>query len=105
MTYSYLPNMLLIAVPVTYAWRNELEIKAHQAISRAMGQPPPSRGGVMSRGGSRMQQQQRGTQFGHLQDAQVRTYIQLSSVYLTQCSCWNSNCCDCPWVLYFATTK
>ena len=72
--------MLLAAVPVTYAWRNELEIKAHQAISRAMGQPPPPRGGVMSRGGSRMQQQQRGTQFEHLQDDQVRTYIQLSSV-------------------------
>ena len=89
--------MLLAAVPVTYAWRNELEIKAHQAISRAMGQPPPSRGGVMSRGGSRMQQQQRGTQFEHLQDDQVRTYIQLSSVYC--------NSYDCPWVLYFTTTE
>lgn len=69
----YLLNMHFIAVPVTYAWRNELENKAHQAISRAMGQPPSSRRGIMSRGGSRMQQQG-GAQFDHLQDDQVRTY-------------------------------
>ena len=69
----YLLNMHFIAVPVTYAWRNELENKAHQAISRAMGQPPPSRRGIMSRGGSRMQPQG-GAQFDHLHDDQVRTY-------------------------------
>jgi len=55
---------------VTYAWRDELEKKTHMAISRAMGQPPPSRGGVMSRSGLRMQQQE-GGQFDHLRDDQV----------------------------------
>ena len=35
----------LHAVPVTFAWRDELEKKANSAIHRALGQPPSSRGG------------------------------------------------------------
>ena len=66
-------NIYFIAVPVTYAWRDELEKKTHMAISRAMGHPPPSRGGVKTRSGLRTQQHE-GGQFDHIHDDQVSTH-------------------------------
>ncbi len=35
-------NFYLYSVPVTYAWRDELEKKTHNAISKALGQNPLS---------------------------------------------------------------
>lgn len=41
---------VLTTVPVTYAWRDELEKKTQNALQRAMGNiPPASRAGLMSR--------------------------------------------------------
>ena len=42
-------------VPITYAWRDELEKKTQNALHRALGNiPPPSRGRtIMSRSGQR----------------------------------------------------
>ena len=60
---------MLSAVPVTFAWRDELEKKTQNALHRAMGNiPPPSRGGLLSRSS------QRGaSQFDTLGDNQVST--------------------------------
>ena len=52
------------AVPIIFAWRDEFEKKESNAISRALGKPPPSRGGVLSRGGARS--------FDQMQDDRVR---------------------------------
>ena len=54
-------------MPITFAWRDELEKKASNAINRALGQPPPSRGSVLSRGGARSV-----NQFDHTEDDRVR---------------------------------
>ena len=54
-------------MPVTYAWRDELEKKTQNALHRALGNiPPASRGGLMSRSS------QRGpSQFDGLEDGKV----------------------------------
>lgn len=66
--YVYLPHV----VPVTYAWRDELEKKTQNALHRALGNiPPASRGGMMSRSS------QRGpSQFDGLEDGKVNITIQ-----------------------------
>ena len=63
---NYLP-FFFITVPITYAWRDELEKKTQNALQRAMGNiPPASRAGLMSRSSSRG-----GGQFDGLGDNQV----------------------------------
>lgn len=53
---------IIIAVPITYAWKDELEKKTQKALNKALGQfpLPPS------------QQSQRNGEFDHLDDEQVR---------------------------------
>ena len=60
-------HQLMCVVPVTYAWRDELEKKTQNALHRALGNiPPASRGGIMSRSS------QRGpSQFDGLEDGKV----------------------------------
>ena len=59
---------IIVAVPVTYAWRDELERKTNKALNKALGQfsIPHS------------QQSQRNNQsgeFDHLQDEQVSLFV------------------------------
>ena len=64
-------HITIIIVPITYAWRDELEKKAQNALHRAMGNiPPVSRGSMMSRSS------QRGpSQFDGLEDRKVSSII------------------------------
>ena len=65
-TMALLSSSSISAVPVTSAWRDELEKKTQNAILRAMGQPLPSRESMGSQMGFR-----RENQFDHLQDEKV----------------------------------
>ena len=67
-------SFLHVSVPVTYAWRDELERKTHGAITRALGQDQTSlsRAGMGSRSASRHSERQ----FDHLRDERVREILQ-----------------------------
>ena len=60
-------------VPVTSAWRDELERMANVALSKAMGIPPPSRGGRSSRPGT-SQFGDKPTHLKNLDDQQVSLF-------------------------------
>ena len=64
----------MYAVPVTYAWRDELEKKTQNALHRALGNiSPASMGGMMSRSS------QRGpSQFDSLEDGKVSIRTKMS---------------------------
>lgn len=55
-----------LLVPVTTAWRDELEKKAQDALTRAIGQSIPPRGSLDSQAGVR-----KGNQFDDLNDEKV----------------------------------
>lgn len=64
----YFGSVFCFAVPVTYAWRDELEKKTQDAILRAMGQPVvASRGSLNSQTGVKKEKM-----FDSLQDEKVR---------------------------------
>lgn len=58
---------LRVIVPVTCAWKNELEKKTQDAILRAMGQPLASRGSLDTQTGMRNEKM-----FDNLQDEKVQ---------------------------------
>ncbi len=66
----YFHSIPLRAVPVTFAWRDELEKKANSAIHRALGQPPTSRGGGAVGGRNPV------SRFDHMDDSKVYMYIE-----------------------------
>ena len=55
-------------VPVTYAWRDELEKKTQKAIDNFLGQAPPSRQ-LHSRG-----RHMPDSEFDHIEEKEVRKY-------------------------------
>lgn len=68
-------------MPVTYAWRDELEKKTQNALHRALGNiPPASRGGMMSRSSQRGPSQFDGLEDGKVSITIHTTYMQYDTI-------------------------
>ena len=78
----YLPHNIII-VPVTYAWRDELEKKTQNALHRALGNiPPASRGGMMSRSSQRGPSQFDGLEDGKVNNITIHIMIMISMPFM-----------------------